>query len=240
MEIKDTVVIVTGASSGIGKATAELFAKKGAKVALVARSEDSLKELEKKLPNSFAIVADMRKREDIKRMVEETIKHFGTVDILINNAGRGYDSFVENIDPDTYTELFQLNLLAPILAMQHVIPIMKKKKSGFIMNVSSGTALMNIPNLSAYSSLKKALAGISGTAQEELKDDGITVSVVYPFITRTNFAKNVMGKARTEDSYNNPDLPPADTPEHVAEKIIQAVEENQTEVFAHDWMKENK
>ncbi|HEX7042112.1 MAG TPA: SDR family oxidoreductase, partial [Patescibacteria group bacterium] len=163
MDVKDKVAIVTGASSGIGLATARLLFQKGAKIALVARSKEILKQLEKEFSDSFAIVADMTKEEDIKSMVSQTLKHFGKVDILINNAGVGYDTFVEKIDPEKFTDLFKLNLLGPILLMQQAIPIMRKNKGGYIVNISSGTALMNIPNISAYSSLKKALSGISLT-----------------------------------------------------------------------------
>lgn len=87
MKIKNKVVIVTGASSGIGLATARLLAKRGAKVALVARSKDKLDNFCKELPDSLPIRADMTRKEDIKRMVKETVRHFGRIDILINNTG---------------------------------------------------------------------------------------------------------------------------------------------------------
>src|ERR1035437_5370503 len=95
MNFKDKVAIVTGASSGIGLATAKLLSQNGAKVVLAARSLLKLQELSKKLPDSLVIQTDMTKEEDIKKMVQQVFKHFGRIDILVNNAGRGYDASIE-------------------------------------------------------------------------------------------------------------------------------------------------
>jgi short-subunit dehydrogenase len=171
MDVKDRVIIVTGASSGIGLATAKLLAKQGGKLALVSRSNDKLEQLSNELPNSLAVPADMSKIFEIKRMVKRAADHFGRIDILINNAGQGYDAFVEKIDIDTFHYVFDLDVVGPVVAMQSVIPFMKKQGGGSILNVSSALALMNLPSMSPYSSLKRALAQISLTAREELKND---------------------------------------------------------------------
>lgn len=170
-------------------------------------------------------------------MAKTTFDKFGRIDILVNNAGRGYDAFVENIDLKMFRELVELNFLGPLIAMQEVIPIMRKQKGGAIVNISSGTSLMNIPNIAAYSSLKRALNGLSLTAREELVKDNIKVSVVYPYITATNFGKNIMGGARKWDpTEENRDLLPVDPPELIAEKILEAIETGKPEIFAHNWM----
>jgi short-subunit dehydrogenase len=243
MNIKSKVVIVTGASSGIGLATAELLAKRGAKVALVARSMDKLKNIAKELPESFPICADMTKEDETKMMVRETKNHFGRIDVLINSAGQGYDAPVEKINIETYRKMFNLDVVGPLVAMQSVIPIMKKQKEGVIVNISSGTALMALPNMSPYSSLKSALASISLTAREELKKDNIHVSVVYPYMTLTDFEKNTIRE--TEENQAEPEegrgtLRPPDTPGYLAEKILEGIENNDAEIFAHDWMKKMK
>ena len=198
MKVKDKIAIVTGASSGIGLATAKLLAQKGAKVVLAARSIDKLQKLSKELPGSVVVQTDMTKKSDIKKMVAETLKKFGRIDILVNNAGRGYDAFVEEIETEKFKDLFQLDLLGPVVAIQEVIPIMRKQKDGAIVNISSGTALMALPGMSAYSSLKRALVGISLTAREELKDDNISVSVIYPYSTATDFEKNTLKSKRIQ------------------------------------------
>lgn len=92
MEVEGKVVIVTGASSGIGLATAKLLTQKGAKVVLVSRSRDKLEKISQQLPYSFVVPADMSKPEDIKRMVKQVQNHFGRIDILVNDAGQGYDT----------------------------------------------------------------------------------------------------------------------------------------------------
>jgi short-subunit dehydrogenase len=237
MNVRDRVVIVTGASSGIGLATAKLLSKQGAKVALVSRSMEVLEKLSAELPNSIAIKADMTKIPEIKRMVDQTHEHFGRVDILINNAGQGYDAPVEKTDIDTFHYIFDLDVIGPLVAMQQVIPIMRKQGEGAIINISSGTALMYLPNMSAYSASKRALAGISLTAREELKTDNITVSVVYPYITLTEFEKNTIKATRENaEQIGNAPFPP-DSAEYAAQKILDGIENGEAEIFAHDWMK---
>lgn len=238
MNVKDKVVIVTGASSGIGLATAKLLSKKGAKVVLVARSKEKLLKISKGLPNSLVIPTDMTNEKQIKEMVRKTIEHFGQADILINNAGRGYDANIQEIDPEKFRQLFDLDVVGPLVTMQNVIPFLKKQGGGAIVNVSSGTALMALPNMSAYSSLKRALVGISLTAREELKKDNINVSVIYPYITLTNFEKNTI-KESVQNQENDGEGPPmpGDSPEYVAEKILEAIETGKAEIYAHDWMK---
>ena len=238
MNIKDKIVIVTGASSGIGEATATLLSQKGAKVVLAARSKDKLLNLSKKLDRTLVVPTDMTKERDIKNLVSKTVKEFGRIDILVNNAGRGFDAAIEYIDTKDFREIFELDLVGPIRAMQLVIPVMRSHGGGAIVNISSGTALMHLPNMCGYSSLKRALVGISLTAADELKRDHISVSVVYPFITDTDFEKNTMkGKeAPVEWGSEGHEIPKADPPELVAEMILSAIEKGTSEVYAHDWM----
>ena len=126
MDIRDKIAIVTGASSGIGLSIAKLLSQKGAKVALVSRSKEKLEKLSGEIPNSIAVPADMSKVFEVKRMVKEVADRFGKIDILVNNAGIGYDAFVEKIDVDTFHYVFDLDLIGPVVAMQQVIPIMRK------------------------------------------------------------------------------------------------------------------
>src|SRR5579872_964784 len=231
MKIQDHVFIVTGASSGIGFSTAEVLAQKGAKVALLARTKSILEELSKKLPGSLPLVADMTDFDGVRKAVKRVHEHYGRIDGLINNAGRSYAATVEEIDPKLFDEIFHLNVLGPIIAMQAVIPIMRAQRAGGIVNVNSGTAFMTIPAYSVYSSSKRALLGFTLTARAELEKDGIVVSEIYPFITATNFGKNRMG--------NTLGAPPThyaegDKPEYVASLIVQAIEEGGAQYFANE------
>ncbi len=205
---------------------------------LVSRSREKLESISKSLPNSFPIAADMGKEEEICKMVESTKDYFGRIDILVNSAGQGYDAPVEKINIETFRHMFELDVVGPLIAMQEVIPVMRSQGGGTIVNISSGTALMYLPNMGAYSSLKRALSAISLTAREELKSDKIVVSVMYPYITLTEFEKNTI-KEFVEDDGGEGDGPPfpPDTAEYAAEKILEGVESGEVEIFAHDWMK---
>jgi len=231
MKIQDGVFIVTGASSGIGLSTAVALAEKGAKVALLARTKNALEELSNKLPGSLAVVADMTDFDGIRKAVKRVHEHYGRIDGLINNAGRSYAASVEEIDPKMFDEIFHLNVLGPIIAMQAVIPIMRAQHTGSIVSVNSGTAFMTIPAYSVYSSSKRALLGFTLTARSELEKDGIVVSEVYPFITATNFGKNRMGSSAGAPPVNYYE---GDKPEYVAGLIVQAIEEGQAQYFANE------
>ena len=150
----------------------------------------------------------------------------------MNNAGRSYAASVEMIDPAIFDEIFRLNVLGPIVAMQEVIPIMRVQGRGVIINVNSGTSFMTIPEYSVYSASKRALMGFSLTARAELEKDSIIVSEVYPFITATNFGKNRMGRGGPPADYSK-----GDTPEFVAELIIQAIEQGGAQYFANEHIK---
>lgn len=236
MQIKDHVFLVTGASSGIGLSTAISLTERGAKVALLARSKDALEELSAKLPGSLPIVADMTGFAGVRQAVQKVHQYYGRIDVLINNAGRSYAAAVEEIEPELFDEIFHLNVLGPIVAMQAVIPLMRAQGAGSIVNVNSGTAFMTIPQYSVYSASKRALLGFTLTARAELEKDKIVVSEVYPFITATNFGKNRMGNPAGGGPAST--YASGDTPEFVADIILKAIEEGQAQYFANDRLKQ--
>ena len=239
--LSEKVAIVTGASSGIGRATAQLLARKGVRVALVSRSREKLEKLSSDLPGSQVFPADMTKIPQIKRMVKKIREYYGRIDILVNNAGRGYDAPIEKIDIGLFRYIYNLNIIGPVIAMQQVIPIMKEHGGGTVINISSGTALMNLPGMSPYSSSKRALAAISMAARQELEKDNIVVSVVYPYITVTEFEKNTLRATQVPEYEREPTGPyPADSAEFVAEKIVAGILSGDAEIFSHNWMREGR
>jgi NAD(P)-dependent dehydrogenase (short-subunit alcohol dehydrogenase family) len=231
MQIEDRVFLVTGASSGIGLATAEDLTARGAKVALLARSADVLQDLAARLTGSLPIVADVTDFDALRAAIAHVHSHFGRLDGLVNNAGQGCGARVEEIDPDVFEHIFRLNVLAPIVGMQAVIPLMRAAGGGSIVNVNSGTAFMTIPGYSVYSASKRALLGFTQTARAELAADGIVVGEVYPTMTATNFGANRIGTGPDAD------YTLGDRPEFVAGLIAQAIEEGGAAYYANDYLR---
>ena len=243
MDIKGKVAIVTGASMGIGLVAAKLLSNKGAKLVLVARSKEKIEKLAKELPNAIAISVDVSKVDDVKCMVKQAYDHFERIDILINNAGQGYDAPIEKIDPKVFRYLFDLDVVGQLIAIQEVVPIMRKQGGGSIVNISSGLALMHMEHMGAYAALKAAFAHLSLTAREELKEDNISVSVLYPYMTSTEFERHTIRESpsvswESEDSEDAQEAwAKADPPEHIAKQIVEAIEKGDAEIVAHDWMR---
>ena len=165
MDIAGKMVLLTGASEGIGRATARLLAHQGAKVALVARSAPTLQQLANELPDAFAVPTDIRDEAAVQAMVEHVHQHYGRIDVLINNAGQGMHVPVEQASLEQYRALFQLNVVGVLSAMQAVIPLMREQGGGVIINISSGTTKMVIPHVGPYASTKSALNALTLTAR---------------------------------------------------------------------------
>jgi short-subunit dehydrogenase len=232
MQIAEHVFVVTGASSGIGLRTAETLTARGAKVALIARNTAALDDIAARLPGSLAITADVTDFAAFTAAIHAAHSHYGRLDGLINNAGRGYGASVEEIDPAAFTDIFTLNVLAPIVGMQAVIPIMRAAGAGVIINVNSGTSFMTIPDYSVYSASKRALLGVTQTARGELAADGIVVSEVYPGMTATDFGRNRLGSGGETTDYSA-----GDPPEMVADLIVAAIEGGDAQYFVNEFLR---
>ncbi|MBU6141528.1 SDR family NAD(P)-dependent oxidoreductase [Patescibacteria group bacterium] len=230
MEIKDKVIVITGASQGIGRAAALQLAEQGARLVLAARSADALTELAKSLPDAIAVPTDMIDPAAIRRLIEKAVEQYGKIDILINNAGKGMYGSLESIQPDQYREIMDLNVFGPLIAMQEVIPHMRAAGGGMIINVSSRVSKNFFPNLSAYASTKYALNALSLTAREELKPDHIVVSVLHPKMTATDFGKNAFHAEPFRDVRPGDRAHmPVDTAEDVARKLLELIRSEDAE-----------
>jgi short-subunit dehydrogenase len=237
MDIRDKVVVVTGASAGIGWATARAAAAAGAKVVLAARSGDQLAELAEALRRegreALVVPTDMRQPTEVARLVETAFQHFGRIDVLINNAGQAVAGTVADLDLEHFQQVIELNMLGPIYSMQATVPKMRAQGGGIIVNVSSMVSKMHIPGLGGYASTKAALNILSDTARGELASDNIRVITVYPRVTATDFGRHSLGnrQLRQQQRANAASDVVVDTPEYVAGKILEAIQKEPAEQF---------
>ena len=157
MELEGAACIVTGASSGIGAATSRLLSGHGAKLVLAARRAERLEALAADLPGSLPVVTDVTDPEQVVRLVTRCVEAFGKVDVLVNNAGQGLHVPVEELDPVDMRAVLELNVIAPLVGLQAVLPYMREQSAGAIVNVSSATSLRVFAGLGGYSATKAAL-----------------------------------------------------------------------------------
>ncbi len=234
MNVRGTVVIITGASAGIGLATAHLFAEKGAKLALAARSTEKLRKLTDELGGQghevIAIPTDMRQQAEVERLIDQTFTHFGRIDMLINNAGQAAAGPVSAVSVEDYRQIIDLNIFGPLYAMQAVIPKMRETGGGLILNISSNVSKLTIPGIGAYASTKSALNMLSDTARVELAPENIRVITVYPRRTATDFGKNALSSRQRREG-PPPSNAPDDSAEFVAQKILEAAQNEPAEQF---------
>jgi short-subunit dehydrogenase len=242
------VAIVTGASSGIGAATALALAAAGAHVVLAARRADRLEQLARQLSDVYGakadvLATDMSSREQVERLVDHTLQHHGRIDILINNAGVGLQGDVADLPERELRYLFDVNLFGPQLAMQAVIPQMRRQGEGAIANISSILARVTLPSLgmvgssAGYTASKAALHAFSLAARMELVSAGIRVVTVLPGVTRSEFNEQFLvsdaGAPAGDRLAERPrgSLMGITPPERVAQSVLRGIEHNQREVY---------
>jgi len=225
--LKGKVAVVTGASSGIGEATVLELASRGASVAAAARSVERLEGLARRAAASGVLVveADVADRESVEAMVELTVKKFGRLDVLVNNAGLGLSGRISELRPEDLRYVFEVNTIGPLNCVQAALPRMGS--GGRIINVSSVVGLRAIPKVGGYCSTKFALNALSDSLRVEVADRGISVTSVYPGTTRTSFRDN---SRRTRDEKRGW-RPRGVPPERVAKKIAAAAEKGPRDVY---------
>lgn len=223
MELNNAVVLVTGASSGIGAATARAASKAGARLVLLARREDRLRRLAVEIGDALPVPCDVTDRGEVEHAVEKAIDQYGRIDVLVNSAGRGLQATIEQLDPDDFRAILELNVIASLMTMQAVIPGMRARGSGAIVNVSSGITWFDLPGSAGYSASKAALQKLTSIARAELADANIAVSLMFPSITRTEFVTSVRGDVASAQNLEASSGLTPDTPENVAAAILDLV-----------------
>jgi len=231
MQVSGKVVVITGASMGIGEAVAKLFADLGASVVLLSRDAERAEAARGRVGHAertLALACDVRNREEIDRVVGLTLHHFQRIDVWINNAGHGILDSVANVDMSAVRETFETNFFGALEAMQAVIPVMKQQGSGAIINISSVAGHIPIPFHAVYSATKFAMNAIGKAARIELMSSGINVLTVCPGYVRTDFSKNaIKGK---EQKQVRPARVRGLTVERVANAVLQGYLKRKREV----------
>jgi NAD(P)-dependent dehydrogenase (short-subunit alcohol dehydrogenase family) len=218
LDLTDQVIIVTGASSGIGEATARLLHNAGAQPILAARRVDRLTALSGELAGALAVPTDVTDPAQLHALVDAAVAKYGRIDGLVNNAGASFHGNLEEIDLAEFLRLLQLNVVSVVAAIQAVLPVMRSQHGGRIVNVSSGTTMIAPPGVGAYAASKSAVNMLSTVARKELAADGIDVSLVLPSITATEFGGGMFRNGATP----RPGMV-VHSPEYVGRVILRAL-----------------
>jgi len=221
MNLQSKTVVVTGASKGIGLAFSRALVERGARVFGLARARADLEQVEERLGERFRGVAcDVTKSEQVNRAVETVLSESEYIDVLINNAGVGLHSNIDEMLEADWTRLLETNLSGAFHCTRAVVPIMKRRNEiagfgGHIVNIASVAGLIGNPGLSAYNATKYGLRGMSDALMKELRYDGIKVTCVYPGSVQTSFFDDLEGMQAHEGMLHPKDV--ASTLIHILE-----------------------
>lgn len=189
-------VLITGGAKGIGLSTAKSFAEAGATLILVDVDAKALADAYASLKNTTKVhtrALDISDEQSVLDLADWVHSDFGSLDVLINNAGIGYQGQLADTSTQTWKKLIAVNLLGPIYHINAFLPAMIERGSGHIVNVSSGQAFFRMPSWGAYAAIKAALAVLSEVLYYEVKKSGINVTTVYPYMVNTGFYDNIEG-----------------------------------------------
>jgi len=223
---KDKVVIVTGASTGIGRAIAWEFARNGSKVMLAARSEEKLLSLENEIKESgleaMMCVTDVTREEDCRRMVEKTVSEYGTVDILINNAGISMRALFSDVDLTVLKRLMDVNFWGTVYCTKYALPYLINNR-GSIVGVSSVAGFHGLPGRTGYSASKFALHGFLETVRIENLKKKLHVMIIAPGFTTSEVRKHALTADGSEQGSSPREEGRMMSPEHVARWVLKGI-----------------
>lgn len=231
MRLQKKVVLITGASCGIGEAAAKAFAREGASVVLAARSKERLTRVASQITNPDTLIfpIDITCTNQVQSMIAQVLAVFGKIDILLNNAGAGMSAPVESMSLDNFRKLLEINVIAPVMLIQAVLPAMRNAGGGKILNISSMITNVVTSGSGGYRASKLALNAISDATRYELKNSNIRVVTIFPGATATDFYRHSIGAGSSENETTQKSS--GRSPEFVAKKIIEAAKKNNREVF---------
>ncbi len=242
MEVKSRVIVITGASGGIGAALARDLAKEGANLVLAARRERELHTVADETralgsEKTVSVPVDVTRREQVFELRDRTLAEFGRIDVWVNNAGRGITRAVLDLTDEDIDEMIAVNLKSAIYGMQAVVPYFIERGEGHLINVSSFLGRVPIASFrSVYSAAKAALNSITANLRMDLRDHpGIHVSLIMPGVVTTDFARNVRGDARPPITGGGPGRPSmnAQTPDEVAARIVEVIRNPVAELYTN-------
>jgi len=223
-------VVITGASSGIGAALAELLASRRKSVVLVARGADALRTVAERCgANALPIAADVTRREDVRRVVAEALKRFGHIDVWVNNVGQGITRAPSQLTDDDIDAMMRVNVKSALYGMQEVLPHFKERNAGHVINISSmlGRIPYALPR-TAYTAAKHFLNALTANFRDEVRQThpGIQFSIVSPPVVRTNFGLNAV-----YGGVDSRSVPDSQSAEEVAAVIAGVIESRAPDVY---------
>ena len=224
--MKNKTVIITGASSGIGLATAKAFAQLGAQVVLAARNYDKIKNIEQEMQaagqQALAVKTDVSKEEDCKNLINQTVSRFGKIDILVNNAGISMRALFKDLQLEVLKKLMDVNFWGTVYCTKYALPYLLKTQ-GSVVGVSSIAGFVGLPARTGYSASKFAMHGFLNTLRIETLKDGLHVMIIAPGFTASNIRKTALvadGTAQGETPRNEEKMMSA---EEVAAHLIKGI-----------------
>ena len=234
--MRDKVVVITGASAGIGAALAERLGRDGARVVLVARRQSELDAVAARAGDAIGIAADLTRREEAARVVREAVARFGHIDVWVNNVGRGISRPPSELTDDDIDQMMLVNVKSALYGMQEVLPHFKSRNAGQIINISSmlGRVPSFIPR-AAYSASKHFLNSLTANFRAEVQatHPGIQISLVSPGVVATDFGLNAI-----HGGVDSRAIPGGQSAEEVADVIASVIETRQADVYTRPGARE--
>jgi NADP-dependent 3-hydroxy acid dehydrogenase YdfG len=229
----ERVVAITGASAGIGRATALRLARDGASLAICARRRDRLDdvaaEIERAGGHALAVTADVTNERDMTGLVAQAVERFGRLDVMMCNAGFGLYGTIDQVAPDQVRRIVDVNYLGTFFAARAALPVFRRQQRGHIVVISSIVGKRGVPYMGAYAATKFGQAGLAESLRAELRGTGIHVTVVFPISTETEFFE----VTTKESGFQAEAHGPRQTASDVADTIARAIAHPVAEVFPY-------